>query len=243
MRISEEKKREKEQRAEKDRIDALEKAREAAANIINNEMCGTVSDKDLLTSLEGGSLDQIFDQQMNDLAENEVTEVDNTSVVETDKSQSTDLSRIFGKGASNLQFDPVRASTTSRDEPKRNASISSEGGLENEEDPSKKIRLDLSPSSREKGNDLPPNVDDSGGSGFSLPDSTPSVSKVNCDPVQNKATEKCITTMTPSDPGFQEKGKESICDTALSLSENTGDNGQTLEVAKHDVSVSSEDRA
>ena len=37
----------------------------------------------------------------------------------------------------------------------------------------------------------------------------------------------------------KEKGKESICDTALSLSEN----GQTLEVAKHDVSVSSEDRA
>ena len=69
----------------------------------------------------------------------------------------TEVSQIFGKGASSLSFNPVQSSTPTRDEgsileiardeSKRNVSVGSEDCLEPINDSSsKKLRLDVSPS-------------------------------------------------------------------------------------------------
>ena len=81
----------------------------------------------------------------------------------------SEVSRIFGKGASALAFEPVRSSTPTRDDSKRNASIGSESCLENEEDSSKKLRLDISPNDKKEiPSDLSPTIEDTGGGDNSL---------------------------------------------------------------------------
>ena len=73
------------------------------------------------------------------------------------------MSKIFGKGASDLRFEPGKSSTPTRDDFKRNNSVGSTGSLDSDKDSSKKLRLDLSPSSNspEAADEM---AEDSGGS-------------------------------------------------------------------------------
>ena len=93
---------------------------------------------------------------------------------EVNGNETPGVSRIFGKGASQLVFDPVQSSTPTREESKRNNSIGSDEHLEADLDSSKKLRLDFSPGkdppkSTDVGSmgDLSPNGEDTGGGGSS----------------------------------------------------------------------------
>ena len=118
-------------------------------NVVEVEVCGE-------TDVETVGMDVDDEGEVGDQ-----TLAQNTTLVESE------VSRIFGKGASGLSFEPVQSSTPSRDEFKRNASIGSDGCLESDLDSSKKLRLELSPSKgkppTEPKEDKTATVDDSGG--------------------------------------------------------------------------------
>ena len=71
-------------------------------------------------------------------------EVGDQTLAQDMTTAESEVSRIFGKGASGLCFEPVQSITPSRNEFKRNASVGSDGCLESDLDSSKKLRLDLS---------------------------------------------------------------------------------------------------
>ena len=119
----------------------------------------------------------------------------------------------------------MSASTPTREEFKRNASVGSDGQLESD-DSSKKLRLDMSPKI-DPGSDLASKIEDSG-SGSPIPPSTSGN-------VHSNAREDCSEALVPRDTTINESQ-------ISSKSENLDKNDEMLESAVlHDVSVTSMD--
>ena len=155
-----------ERETEVKRQDALEKARIDAEIKCNGGNQGLEDDEDI-----GLFLSQQVDhhelKELTNVSDDADEGVSVTDKVGTGGDQASisqsEVSKIFGKGASDLRFEPGKSSTPTRDDFKRNNSVGSTGSLDSDKDSSKKLRLDLSPSSNspEAADEM---AEDSGGS-------------------------------------------------------------------------------
>ena len=141
-----EKKKAAERESELKKREALEKAKNDAERLTRNSEGGLADMED------DEDLCQIITDQHDpkEVISADVTiEANSTAVEEVSGEGMSEVSKIFGKGASKLSFKPVQSSTPNREESKRNASIGSDGQIESDLDSSKKLRLDFSPNKKD----------------------------------------------------------------------------------------------